>query len=299
MKLFAPSYYKDFVCIADACRHSCCIGWEIDIDEDTKKKYEGITDAYGELLRRSIEESDTPHFSLGENGRCPHLDTKGLCRIISHLGEGYLCEICSEHPRFYHKTARGMEVGIGISCEEACRLVLSSDGFSQFEEIGTQEGGALPSFDTVSLRKEAYDILSQAALPLEDRMQQIASHFDASDSVLTDEAWQSVLASLEYLHEEHRVLFACYTGAPIALSAEDEAMLSRALAYFIFRHASKAEDWEGFRAAIFLSLFCTRLLASLALRFGDMLEHARILSEELEYSEENTEAIMQEFFFAF
>ena len=25
MKLFAPKYYKNFVCIADRCRHSCCI----------------------------------------------------------------------------------------------------------------------------------------------------------------------------------------------------------------------------------------------------------------------------------
>ena len=34
MKLFAPEYYKQFKCIADKCTHSCCIGWEIDIDEE-------------------------------------------------------------------------------------------------------------------------------------------------------------------------------------------------------------------------------------------------------------------------
>ena len=39
MKLFAPEYYKDFVCIADRCKHSCCVGWEIDVDKDTLEKY--------------------------------------------------------------------------------------------------------------------------------------------------------------------------------------------------------------------------------------------------------------------
>ena len=28
-----PDYYKEFQCIADQCEHSCCIGWEIDVDD--------------------------------------------------------------------------------------------------------------------------------------------------------------------------------------------------------------------------------------------------------------------------
>ena len=30
-----PDYYPLFHCIADRCRHNCCIGWEIDIDSRT------------------------------------------------------------------------------------------------------------------------------------------------------------------------------------------------------------------------------------------------------------------------
>ena len=40
MIMLVPNYYKDFLCIADKCRHSCCIGWEIDIDEETLEFYE-------------------------------------------------------------------------------------------------------------------------------------------------------------------------------------------------------------------------------------------------------------------
>ena len=32
MKEYIPDYYKDFQCIADKCKDSCCIGWEIMID---------------------------------------------------------------------------------------------------------------------------------------------------------------------------------------------------------------------------------------------------------------------------
>ena len=50
MKLFAPKYYEDFSCIADKCRHSCCIGWEIDIDPETLAKYSALTADYAAAI---------------------------------------------------------------------------------------------------------------------------------------------------------------------------------------------------------------------------------------------------------
>ena len=114
MKLRAPKYYLDFACIADRCKHSCCIGWEIDVDKLTMAKYSALTGGYGEDIKKSIC-GDPPHFALRQDDRCPHLDERGLCRIICNLGEGYLCDICREHPRFYNSTAHGREAGLGIS----------------------------------------------------------------------------------------------------------------------------------------------------------------------------------------
>ena len=37
MILTFPTFYRDFKCIANRCTDSCCIGWEIDIDEDNNK----------------------------------------------------------------------------------------------------------------------------------------------------------------------------------------------------------------------------------------------------------------------
>ena len=161
MKLFAPKYYKAFRCIADKCSHSCCIGWEIDVDIDTLARYEGLGEGYGDVIKKSIDREDTPHFRLGENERCPHLDECGLCRIISELGEEYLCDICREHPRFYNYT-KVAEVGVGMSCPEAARLILSSPDFAGMEEVG--EVDAKPDdvlFDGRSARNELYAILKE------------------------------------------------------------------------------------------------------------------------------------------
>ena len=51
MKLFAPDYYKYFSCIADKCGHSCCVGWEIDIDADTLEYYRSVKGTLGKRMK--------------------------------------------------------------------------------------------------------------------------------------------------------------------------------------------------------------------------------------------------------
>ena len=58
MKIIAPNYYSQFKCIADKCNHSCCIGWEIDIDNETLEKYNKINNVFGERLKANIVKSD-------------------------------------------------------------------------------------------------------------------------------------------------------------------------------------------------------------------------------------------------
>lgn len=302
MKLYAPQNVQAFTCIADKCRHSCCVGWEIDVDDHTLKAYDSLTEGYGREIRDSIDRLDTPHFRLGDGERCPHLDERGLCRIITNLGEGYLCHICREHPRFYNDTIRGREMGLGMACEEACRLILSSDHYREMMEIGEIDGEVEPlDFDVLPHRERIYTILSNGSLPYAERLCMIADAYGVSLSERSDDEWRALLDSLEYLDEAHRALFAGYSSDP-STSKALEKPLERALAYFIYRHATAAWDEDEFRAAVGLSLLCERLLSSVARAEGiddaaGLIEVARIVSEELEYSEENTEAIKEAFFF--
>jgi lysine-N-methylase len=122
MKLYAPQYYKEFHCIADACRHTCCEGWEIDIDEDRLTRFR--QEPY---IAAHIEEGDPPHFRLLEGERCPFLKENGLCEMILRYGEDILCQICRDHPRFRSFWSDRVELGLGLVCEEAGRLILGSE----------------------------------------------------------------------------------------------------------------------------------------------------------------------------
>ena len=126
MKVFAPDYYPRFRCIAGACRHSCCVGWEIDVDPETMERYQAMSGALGAKLKRCISSAPVPHFVLSAEERCPFLTGQNLCEIILQAGEGALCQICADHPRFRNYWSDRIEIGLGMACEEAARLILTS-----------------------------------------------------------------------------------------------------------------------------------------------------------------------------
>lgn len=299
MKLYAPKYYSRFSCIADKCKHSCCVGWEIDIDRATMDVYSSLEGRYAQAIRDSIDIVGTPHFSL-VNDRCPHLCDNGLCKIIAEMGMGFLCDICREHPRFYNDTPSGKEVGIGMSCEEACRIILTSDDYSEFIEIDDIDGEPdLTRFNTIFLRKKIYSVLKNRRIPYSDRLLAIYKDFNIRPSVQSDIGWNEVLTSLEYLDESHRNLFSSYSS-DLSSSARYEDLLKRALAYFVFRHCGDAIDEREYRYSLGLCLFLERLLASVLKKnesddIESCFELARILSEEIEYCEDNVEIIKAEF----
>lgn len=291
MNLLAPKYYLDFSCIADKCKHSCCIGWEIDVDEQTMNKYSSMKGEYSENIRNSIEMGDAPHFKLAENDRCPHLNEKGLCKIILNCDENYLCDICREHPRFYNFTNAGKEVGLGMSCEAACNLILSSDNFDEFVVISEDEKPIeITEFDATEERNKIYQILRKDDFTLSEKIQLISDYYDIC---IDDEEIRKNLENLEYLDSTHKELFSKLTTS----NTNDKTIeqeLTRALAYFIYRHCSEAGDYEEFLLSLNLALICTRLISSLSTK-ENIREIARIVSEEIEYSEDNIEAIKNSF----
>lgn len=126
MKLKLPLYYKQFHCIADKCKNSCCsAGWEIDIDNKTIELYNNTQGELGKKLKQNIIYTPSPHFKLDANGICPFLKSNKLCEIYSNLGETSLCSICKEHPRYYEIFDQIKEGGLGLCCEEVARIILS------------------------------------------------------------------------------------------------------------------------------------------------------------------------------
>lgn len=53
-----PSYYKDFRCIASDCTENCCIGWEIDVDEQTLAYYKSLGTPFSERVCAAVAPAD-------------------------------------------------------------------------------------------------------------------------------------------------------------------------------------------------------------------------------------------------
>ena len=293
MKLYAPRYYSDFVCIADKCTHSCCIGWEVDVDQSALERYENLVNPYRDEIMKSISFEGEPHFTLCDDERCPHLNDAGLCKIILSAGEDYLCDICREHPRFYNNSPSRSEVGLGMACEEASRIILSRDDYDCYVTVGETDCEEQPdSFDPLPLREEIWSRL-KADSTYEEKLNGIYGHFGVSPAMFTDEYWRGVLDEAEYLYSEHKEMFAAYTSST-ATPKKYAKQLERALAYYVARHCTEAQSHEDFLSRLGFALFCERLLASLITRLPkvNIITLAVAVSEELEYCEENTEKIL-------
>ena len=181
MRLTVPDYYDRFRCIASRCTDNCCIGWEIGIDPAALADYQSQPGAFGDRLRAAIQPGDPPFFALTKSGRCPFLNEENLCDIYRQLGENHLCAICDQHPRFHNWFGAEKESGLGLSCEEAARLIL----FSAPPRLLCRETLEAPDPDTElnpellaglrAVREAAFAILAEPSLPLAHRLALLAA----------------------------------------------------------------------------------------------------------------------------
>lgn len=295
MKLFSPQYYKKFACIADRCRHSCCVGWEISVDSETLGKYKH--DGREDILENISETDDGAEIILRDDGRCPFLDERGLCRIISECSDSYTSEICREHPRFYHRVGDVSEVGLGAVCEEAARLILSEEDFSSFDFLGEYEKCAADEtdFDTLFYREEIFDLLSEKNLSYREKITNLSEKFGVSDVLSGD--FSDAFSELELLEEENCELLAV---GSVENRPEVQTFGERFLAYLVFRHVSVAESYENLRARVGFCLLLLKIFENATAKMADatldtIADVARRISSEIEYSEDNTSALIFEF----
>lgn len=255
------------------------------------QKYNSLTEPQKSDICKHIHDGA---IKLTCDGRCPFLDSEGLCKIISSLGDEYISEICREHPRFYNRIAGRNECGIGASCPEACRLILTQNDYCQFalSHVSEEKIGVETDFDTIEYRSEIYSILSDDGLRYSERISRIKERYGVP--ILTSRGKNVILSDLEYLNDEHRDMLRVGKSA----STDAEIYCERFLAYLIFRHLSVAQSYENMRARLgFCLLLCEILenFCSQGTDFAEIVDFARVISEEIEYSEDNCDAIIFEF----
>lgn len=181
-----PTYYKDFRCIADKCKDSCCIGWEIDIDKETAEHYASVSGAFGERLQKNICFGEISSFVLDQHERCPFLNAQGLCDVYTELGESALSQICTDHPRYYEWFGDLKEGGVGMCCEAAAMLILTADDPCDLTETKIPEPADEEDFDAelfsllTDARNRIFHMLMDESRTLSERL---AWMFDFSSCV--------------------------------------------------------------------------------------------------------------------
>lgn len=147
VKNIYPEYYDEFKCIGGSCEDSCCIGWDIDIDKITFRKYYKVQDSEMKRMFQKNVHNNEESFSddvdygkvkLKSDKRCPFLDCDNYCVIHSKLGEDYLSNVCTCFPRITNLVDGCYERSLDVACPEAARiLLLKEDGikFKESEEV--------------------------------------------------------------------------------------------------------------------------------------------------------------------
>lgn len=302
MKVYAPTYYKNFRCIASQCRHSCCIGWEIDIDDESLKRYRECDGGFGIKLNQNISSGEVPHFTLSDNDRCPFLNEDNLCEIYIHLGKDALCDICREHPRYRNFYESFEELGVGLSCEVAAELILKNNSLvtecisddGKCDKISTEEE------EILNVKKDIADILYNNDIFASVTL--ICERYNLKIPDKSFEEWLDIYLNLEILNDEWKnelKLVKNITGCGTDdLSKQEKIYFKNLLSYFVFRHINSDMEYELSDVLAFCIL-SVKMIMEIFLRtenrsFEFMREISRSYSAEIEYSTENISDIIFE-----
>ena len=320
MLIRMPDYAEKFRCLAGDCPHSCCIGWEVVLDEETAALYETVEGALGEKLRAAMrtDEDGDVCFPL-QGGRCPFLDGENLCEIHRCLGQEATSVTCREHPRFLEDYGPFREVTFSATCPEANRLLLSSTEPLTFVEMENEEpaeeGDAWLPF-LLPLRQRMLELLMDRGRSVPVRLGDVLALAEAAQDLLDEEReaelpalaenWRPektavpgtdlfpaglrILAELEVLEPDWRTLLQqAETAEPVSVA---EALLERIAVYFAFRYLLKTVNDGDLLSRAKLCVFAVLAVERIAAVCG-LAEALRRFSREVEHNEDNVEQLLE------
>lgn len=278
-----PKFYKNFLCKADKCKHSCCKGWEIDIDEETAGKYLAMTGELGAEIRQNIgKNEDSYFFKLTEDERCPFLQKNGLCKIILNIGEENICEICTMHPRFFTMLDDVELCGVGLSCEKTCELLLGDEKDLVFYIEDTEEE---LSFS---------EVLAVIGLNLPNEMQEFSLTVNAENinKVLEimaktepiDENWSKELSIMQDMDNVE-------LKAKEYLENSDKNILNKIYQYILYRQLERLVDID-IEALINYAQYSILFIILHTMISKELGESVRRWSEQIEYDTDNVDLII-------
>lgn len=273
--------YSEFKCKADKCKHSCCKGWEIDIDEDTLLYYKSLDAELGNEIRLNIHEGEDTFFKLTDDKKCPFLKDDGLCKIIEELGEDALCDICRLHPRFFVEINDYSLAGVGLSCEKASELLFEKKSLNFIicdsqKTISFQELLKMLEIDISQDYLNLTNIIPQYLD--EAKIKKILDIFCITEPI--DSNWKNEVLLIKRYYKEY-------------LNNLDIKKYEFIYQYILFRQLELTLN-HGIKKIIDYAVYSIIFIMFYERLYHDDIEAVRRWSEQIEYNEDNIEIILNE-----
>lgn len=325
MKVFVPQYFDEFTCIADKCPDTCCIGWEVDIDNETAGKYSHLDGCLGEKIKnKMVKDEDGSHlFTLSENDRCPFLNECNLCEIHIGAGESFLSKTCTLFPRFFDDFGSFREMGLGFGCPEAARIILEDEelfSLRLYEETSEISEEVDEDFleKLISLRKELFDILEKENFDFKTKIKIISDKVKTFQKNIEGEKFFEIsqdsnfydciclMERMEYIKPERKEFIKKLKGKSFSenIFKTYQGDFEKLMKYYIFRYLLKAVyDYDVLtkvKYGIFACIVIARIYS--LCENPDFDTRAKIMysfSKEVEYSDVNTELLDEAMFYDF
>ncbi len=310
MKKYTFNNVVNFKCIDRACKKSCCKLWQIKIDKKSLNKYKELS-ASDNRFSENVDFSSAT-FNMTKNGDCKFLNKEGLCDLILGYGEGCLCQTCKTHPRFKSFFKGVTETGIGLSCEEGARLILTAKDKLKLVENKSgksvcltgqiKDNRSLSSWnkEVLKFRRRAISITQNRKLNISSRIEQLIKLSKTDIKNLPLKNWIYFLSGLERLDLDSNYFYQKLCDSNLNFNdldldkKEEQIPYEQLISYLLFRHLSKAQDYIDLYlyTSLCILLFYTVILGQA--RGEQLINSARIISTEIEYCEENINKILLE-----
>ncbi len=278
--------YREFRCKADKCKHSCCKGWEIDIDEDTLDYYKSLDTELGNEILQNIHEGEDTFFKLTDGERCPFLKDSGLCKIIEELGDDGLCDICRLHPRFYESINDFNLAGVGLSCEKASELMFDKSSLD-FINCDTEEKISfleLLELLDISILHENLNLSEVLPNYLEKtKIENVLDLFYSTEPI--DDSWINEVLLVKRYFKDNQDKF--------SIENLDIQKYEVIYQYILFRQLELIETY-GLQKIIDYSVYSIIFIMLYEKAFHDDIEAVRRWSEQIEYNEDNVVYLIEE-----
>lgn len=322
-----PDYWKRFHCLASACPQSCCMGWEVTVDDRTAAYYRTVPGPFGDRLRGSLTEEDGDRCFARCGRRCPFLDENQLCEIHRQLGEEHTSTTCRQHPRFTEEYRVLRETSLSASCPAVADLLLGSRSSLDFPASGTaepEEPDPLLS-DLLACRERIFAILRDRTRPLYQRMAWILLFCNEAQYLMDEEKREEIrdlceacaelpaevpselsgsgqsmfpyaldfLESLETLEPDWIALLR--TAGQIPGGRLPDWAGERLMSYFVFRYFLRAITDGDLLSRAQFAVFSVLVISRVAGAVSSPQEAVYRYCREIEHCQENLDAMQQAF----